>query len=405
MASFDIICLSTQLWDDPLWTNKQHVMSRMAKKGHKVLYVDPQIRTRKFIKHLVTGKYSPQRLVTGIETEILNQVQDDRRVTNLIVYSPVKFRFDDKRDNEHTIKKINSLSSELKLNKPVLWVYDPEFAPLVKDIPHSLLVYDCVDDSANFPKGRYLQGRDWIRKQEEWLIKNADLVFTTSPALYESRKLLNPKTYYTPNVADYEHNSKAMDESTIIPEDIRKIPHPIIGFQGALANYKIDLKLLASIAITHPKWSLVLIGPKAPVDPETDLSELKKSKNVHFLGTKKYEELPAYYKAFDVAIIPSSLNEYTLYSFPLKFFEYLGAGKLIVSTKLPSLKEYYNQGIASFADSPAEFIKLIENALVADPSRDLEKRLAIAKKNSWDLKVENLEKIVTSELKQSKDLG
>ena len=46
MELHTIVSLSTQLWEDPMWTNKQHVMSRLAVRGHHVLYIDPLIRVR-----------------------------------------------------------------------------------------------------------------------------------------------------------------------------------------------------------------------------------------------------------------------------------------------------------------------------------------------------------------------
>ena len=41
MKKSDIICISTHYWND-FWFRKQHFMSRFAKLGHRVLYVQPK---------------------------------------------------------------------------------------------------------------------------------------------------------------------------------------------------------------------------------------------------------------------------------------------------------------------------------------------------------------------------
>lgn len=388
MTKINIVCLSTQLWEDPMWTNKQHVMTRLAKRGHKILYVEPLIRVRKFLKHVFLGRYTLKRLFTFVK-------QVDR---NLYLFSPVRFLFSESKETNFFLKRIRSLIDRLFTEKPILWVYDPEFADFVEKLPHQLVIYDCVDDYSQFPESRYPKGKKWVLEKEAKLIKKADLVFATSKNLYEKRRTLNPKTYYTPNVADFEHNRKALEVATRLPEDIKNIPPPIIGFQGALASYKVNLSLLEKLAQRHPEWSLVLIGPKAPVDPKTDLTALKKLRNVYFLGVKPYKDLPNYYKAMAVAIIPYNINEYTKSSFPLKFFEYLGAGLLIVTTDLPSLSDYKDKDVAYFAKDDDDFIKGVKEVLAKNPKVGLKKRLAIAQENSWEGKVDKLLEIIYKHL-------
>jgi len=372
-----------------MWTNKQHVMSRLAKRGNRILYVDPLIRVRKFIKHIFLGRYTPRRILTFVK-----QFEE-----NLIVYSPVKVLLSERWETDFNIRRINKLIQNISMADAILWVYDPEFADYIENIPHRLVIYDCVDDYSQFPKSRYPKGQKWILEKENKLIKEADIVFATSLSLYESRKAVNPNTYYTPNVADFEHNRKALAEILEIPNDIKNIPKPIIGFQGALASYKVNLKLVEELARKHPEWSIVLIGPKAPVDPDVDLSNLQNLKNVHFLGIKPYKILPNYYNAFDLAIIPYQLNEYTKSCFPLKFFEYLGAGLKIVTTDLPALKEYNMKDIAYFAKDDDDFIKGVERILVIDPKVGLETRLSMARENSWEKKVARMLHIVYKHIK------
>ena len=55
------------------------------------------------------------------------------------------------------------------------------------------------------------------------------------------------------------------------------------------------------------------------------------------VGTKPYETLPSYLANIDVCLIPFKINQITLASNPIKMYEYLAAGKPVVSTALPEV--------------------------------------------------------------------
>lgn len=388
-----IVCLSTQLWDDPMWTNKQHVMSRLAAHGHEVLYVDPLIRVRMLANNIVfKHRYSPRRLLTFTKNPS----------PHLTVLSPVKFLFSSEREKSYNLKLIHKTMQKLGMDHPVLWVYDHQFADYVKEIPHSLLIYDCVDDYTAMPTERKLRDAG---DQDAKLTEMADLVFTTAPHLYETKRLINPHTYYTPNVADFEHNSQALNPLTEVPADVKDLPHPLIGFQGNLSAYKFDLSLIEDVVKPHPEWSFVFVGPTETVRSWSDpkrfslVNTLKQYKNVHLLGVRPYASLPSYYKAFDVAMMPNLLNDYNRSSFPLKFFEFLGAGLPVVVTQMPALKDYYKvKGVYPSASS-AEFIRNLDKAVRVGKEFGQEERLLMAKKNSWENKVETMLRIIEEELR------
>ncbi len=379
-----------------MWTNKQHVMSRLAKRGHKIMYVDPLIRIRMLASNMVfKRRYSPKRLFT-FKKEVEN---------NLTVLSPVKFLFSKERERRFNLKLINRTISQSAINKPILWVYDPDFADYVEQIPHQLLIYDCVDDYSNMPQERYPDNKKAeIIEKEKKLIKRADLVFATSPFLYKLRKEQNPNTYYTPNVADFEHNSQALKETLAVPEEIKDLAKPIIGFQGNLSAYKFDFDLLEAVIASHPEWSFVFIGPVETSKTLTDTSrntqvaKLEKHENTHFLGVQPYERLPAFYKAFDVAIMPNKQNDYNRSSFPLKFFEFLGAGLPVVMTKLPALAEFYNTSGVYVSVSVQDFIRNLEEAVTKGRAFSQEDRLVLAKQYSWESKIDTMIALIEERL-------
>ena len=178
-----------------------------------------------------------------------------------------------------------------------------------------------------------------------------------------------------------------MDSETKIPDEIKDLPKPIIGFHGLLADW-VDFELIKKTAEHFAKGSVVLIG-KIAVDAEQKVKILDDVKNVHFLGRKPYAELPAFCKGFDVALNPFAINDLTLAANPLKVREYLAAGLPVISTDIPEVRilDYCRIG-----ENHADFIRQIEAALneVRQP-----KTISDSVKNeSWEARVDELRRII-----------
>jgi len=131
-----------------------------------------------------------------------------------------------------------------------------------------------------------------------------------------------------------------MDPALAVPAELAALPAPRIGFVGAISAYKLDLTLLETLARRHPHWSFVLIGPVGEGDPSTDVAALAALGNVHLLGTRPYNALPAYLKGLDLGLLPLRLTPYTQAMFPMKFFEYLAAGLPVVATAIDALQPF-----------------------------------------------------------------
>jgi glycosyltransferase involved in cell wall biosynthesis len=253
-------------------------------------------------------------------------------------------------------------------------------------------VYHCVDEIAANP---LIPGKVILDLEKE-MLASADLTLVTSPELYAAKKPLAKEIHYLPNVADVEHILKSQDPNLEIPADLAGVGHPILGFVGAVSNYKLDFELLMSIAQEKPKWNIVLIGAVGEGEKAAEVSRLRSIANIHILGGRPYEILPNYLKSFDVCLLPNKLNEYTRNMFPMKFFEYLASGRPVVSTALSSLqefREYFYQ-----ADSHEGFINKIEEALRENPAVK-EKRIALARKYSWTNRMEEISSLLEGKLK------
>ena len=386
-----IVCLSSQPWQDGMWTNKQHIMSRLAR-DHVVYYVTfgpkplPALLRSKRLHGGVP--WSPRRAV-------LDPVMYDASgVTVLEFLSPRAFVRKKPASHPRSIhanfdlrlKLLRRFLAQRGIDDAVLWVYHPGYGAAVAELPHSLLVYDCVDEYSEFPT--YKPDPKWLLEREAALCRVADVVTTTSSGLYVKKQPLNPtRTHLVHNVGDFEHFSRARSAETPIPADLDALPRPIIGFVGAVSDYKLHAGWLADLARRHREYSIVLVGPVGVGDPTTDVTALGAEPNVHLLGHKSYESLPGYVKGFDVSVIPYRINDYTTFSFPIKFFELLASGKPLVTSDLPALADYYDR--VRVARTAEEFVRECEGAL-AEPEQGRAERLALAAQNTWEHRVERI---------------
>lgn len=384
MSNRDVIILSTADWDNPFWTNKQHVASQLASRGHRVLYIES------------LGLRRPSASKADLKRILFRAwkgVRPPRNVsTNLWVWSPVVLPF----HGNPVVRLINRVSLRLGLSfwstirnisvsRAIFWTYSPLTTSFFDLSSFSSVVYHCVDEvkaQPGMPVGE-------IERRELELVRSSDVVFVTSRSLERSRLIENRNTYYFSNVADYDHFSRARLASTIVPPDIKGVGRPVIGFVGAISGYKMDFGLVAEVARLQPDWSFVLIGKVGEGDPWTDVSALKGLPNVHLIGPKPYRELPAYMKGMDVAMLPCAINEYTAGMFPMKFFEYLSAGLPVVSTPLEALSEYSD--VVRFAADPISFVRAIEGCLTERLNSDFERRVeGVARQHTYEVRMDRM---------------
>ncbi len=278
-------------------------------------------------------------------------------------------------------------------------MYHPGYGDAVARLPHRLIVYDCVDEYTAFPE--FKDAKAWIAERERKLCAVANVVSCTAPALVESKQRLAPgRTHLVHNVGDAEHFEKAFAPTTEVPADIATLPKPVIGFVGAVSDYKLNTEWLVHLARARPQWSLALVGPAGVADPGTDVAALQALPNVHLLGHRQYDTLPGYLKGFDVAVIPYRLNDYTRAVFPIKFFEFLASGRPVVVSPLPAVREYWHA--VRVADTADAFVAQCEAALGDTDASAREQRLALARLNDWDARVRKLLGLVEAALGASR---
>jgi glycosyltransferase involved in cell wall biosynthesis len=250
----------------------------------------------------------------------------------------------------------------------------------LEKVEHDLSFYH-IDDEYSFSPVE--QG---ISSEEYALMTKVDQVFVHSPGLLEKKGHINPNTAYVNNGVDYLAYSTPYDE----PADMRKIPHPRLGYTGVIKN-QLNWDLLTDLSSRYQDCSFVFVGPMAP-HPEIigPIEKMSRFPNVYFLGAKSVKELTGYPQHFDVCIMPYLADDYTKYIYPLKLHEYLASGRPVVGTTIPSLLEFAD--VISLVNTPEEWSLAIRKELAPEAMSEerVHIRQSIAKRYDWDTLIQKI---------------
>ena len=363
---FDVICFANIGWS-ARYQRPQQLMQQFANHGHRVFYIDPAIYPRGGEPYVIS-LFSERLLEVGLRTSVRQDCYADRMTTQTL------------SDHEGAVR---ALVRDFRIRSAVLIVQLPYWASLARRLRQAQgwrVAYDCMDEWDSFPK----IGKALI-EEERALVAECDLVTVTGSVLLAKWEPANPNCVLVRNGVDNRFFSSKCAPNELLSE----IAHPIIGYYGALAEW-VDFDLIARIADARRDWSFVLIG-----DVFTDEADVLQDRpNVHLLGLKPYADMPRYLYHFDVCIIPFKLNKVTHAVDPVKFYEYMSAGKPTVAVPLLELKPY--ERYLEFAEGPAEFIASIKTALKETDTAAERSRVAFAQQNDWTSRFEVYKRAVTN---------
>lgn len=237
-----------------------------------------------------------------------------------------------------------------------------------------------------------------MTEREKHILEKAGLVIVSSEPLLRSRSREHANTHYLPNCAEYHLFSQKVPDWEKIAVDLAGLPSPRLGYIGGLNDW-MDLDLLIKLAEAYPDASLVLIGGESSprqFQQDTRYQRLKSMTNVHFLGFKKYETLPAYLHGLDVCLLPFILNEWIRNCSPNKIYQYLAAGKPVVSTDYPEAR-HAEPDIMVAADH-TEFVSLVDRALGSHDDETIRARQKRAQANTTETRADALLELVRQSL-------
>lgn len=365
----DLLCFSHDWSGDPL--SKTHLMRILAREN-RVLWVNSiGYRAPTVSKADITRAFKKLRAAATPLSE---------PEPNIFVLNPVAVPVYGQpriRDLNRSLLRfqVKRAMRKLGFQKSVNFVFNPAAAVVAGALGEEQIIYYCVDEYTAFSGVSSTS----LGELEEQLLRQSDLVIVSADRLFQSKARINPRTVLVRHGVDFAHFRKAVESETIVPDEIANLPRPVIGFFGLIADW-VDLDLMAHVAQQFPEGSMVLLGKAT-----TDTSVLERVPNVHLLGRKPYEMLPAYCKGFDVALMPFRINELTLNANPLKVREYLAAGLPVVSTAIPEVEVL---GQCRIGHDTESFITEVREALL-DPGPSVARSEAI-RSESWEARIDEI---------------
>ena len=338
----------------------QQMAIQFARRGHRVFYLStPQ-----------PGSVQPKpgsMVVQPLHERVLGVTLGTSRPMNIYrdsVTEPV---------GSELATALAELSREYGIHEAVAAVQLPFWAPAAlgaRDRFGWRVVYDCMDRHSGFSTN----SAPMLQSEEE-LRERSDLVVASSIELMEDQCGHDAPSVLVRNGCDFRHFAREPRGAAPKISDGRRAT---IGYYGAISDW-FDAKLVAEIARRSPQWQFVLIGDTSGCQ----LGLLPRLKNVRFLGEQPYGDLPAYLRQFDVCMIPFLVTPLTRATNPVKVYEYLSAGKPVVSTDLPELASLRDAGLVRTAHDADDWVDKIQAALIDNGDQPVRARRLFACQNTW----------------------
>lgn len=364
---FDVVIFPIIDWHFRI-QRPQHIARELARRGHRVFYLT----------------VAPRGGAEAPGFRLLEMPEHGVFICELQIVGTEKFDLYGGRIAPDSIAEIRaalkSMWKSQRIGGSVSIVQHPSWCSMVRSIPANFVVYDCMDHHAGFST----HTRD-VGRHENALIESSDLVVVTSEWLRNHHSGHDPEVIR--NAAEIERFLPLADS---VRERVEK--QPVVGYVGTIAEW-FDLRLIVQSARKFQGWKFVLVGSTAGCDT----SEADRLPNIVFEGERPYSEVGEYLKSFDVCVIPFKLTDLIKATNPVKAYEYLAAGKPVVSVELPELKVM--SGLVHLASDEDDWNEKLQIAM--EESGDLkmiEKRSQWAREHSWANRAEDLENAISQRL-------
>ncbi|HZG68371.1 MAG TPA: hypothetical protein VEZ12_16630 [Herpetosiphonaceae bacterium] len=233
-----LVCVS-HLWWDWVWQRPQHLLSRLARHYPVFWAEEPHIEIGDAYEGFDVTEERPNlhvsRLILRSDAatfwsrlnEVLDRtgghafkVSDSIREASLLFDSPAQERLE---------SEVRDYVASWRRDPLILWLYTPVVVQFIDLLEPDLVVYDVMDELAAF---KFAPAR--LKEQEQELIARADLIFTGGPSMYAARQGRHPDLHLFPSGVEQEHFAQALAPDLVLPDEVRTLDHPIIGFFGVV---------------------------------------------------------------------------------------------------------------------------------------------------------------------------
>jgi GT2 family glycosyltransferase/glycosyltransferase involved in cell wall biosynthesis len=355
---FDIICFGIFDWNFR-FQRPQQILSEFARRGHRVFYV-------------VNAQLHHAREPFTIRS-VAENVWQIRMEPSFDLYDGALT--EDQQDHLHgdiaAVRRLHHITTAVQIVQfPAWW----PVARSARDAFGWKIVYDCMDDWEHMEKVG-----EPARHAELELVTGTDVLVVSSQKLKEKWAHHGVSAVKAPNAADFHTFSNPVGGSVL-----GAARRPVIGYFGAIAEW-FDLDLVAKAAAARPDFTFVLVGDVT----HPQAARLRSLKNVVLTGEKPYALMPVYLSDFDVCIIPFRSHPVIESTDPVKLYEYFSQGKPVVATAMRELRGHA-EPVLYQAEGVESFVACLDRAL-AEPSEVREARIAIARRNTWPIRVDRME--------------
>jgi glycosyltransferase involved in cell wall biosynthesis len=383
-----IICFGGEDWWYHHPHSKNHLMRRFARAGNKVIFVNS---ISMGLAPMKSGELLP-RITRKLKSYAKLARTTEEGIT---VVSPAVIPFFGSRaatlaNRRLLTAQIAALARRRGLTRPILWIAIPTAVEVIGRLHESLVIYH-VSDKYDANTMDHATNPAFIRSLHERAIDAADLIF------YSSRKLLQEatrgldKSYLLEQAVDFDHWSRVSSNEIKVADIIEEIPHPRIGYFGAIEPWLVDQELLKQAAQQRPDWNWIFIGNKSRG------LEIEALPQVHFLPPVSYQDLPGYAAGFDVCVLPWNTEvPFTSYGSAIKVREYLASGKPVVISPLPEYESMSD--VLRIARSRDQFLELVGDALKEDDREQSRLRQNAVRDGTWDARAEWVSELIDQAL-------
>ena len=380
-----IVFISLEPWDE-IWRRNQFVCDGLLRKSTdtKILFVQPPFDNS---YELRAGKLNKIRKTPTIV--------DGGYSGRLKLFTPTKWfpnslPIGRALNEKHLQGQIRRALRDLNWIATHLWINQHEAAHLLGVVIAAKTLYDITDDWTKF-SGNQSQ-LDLITSQDATLCKSCDHVIVCSQQLFEDKaKFVEiERLHLIPNGVHVEHYETVADTSLPVHPVANRWVKPVFGYTGTIHGDRVDVSLVVSVAQAYPAATIAMVGPNLLEQAEQQL--LDRFSNIVFTGSQPYADLPDIMRAFDVCMVPHLVTPFTESLNPIKLWEYLAAGKPIVSTNVAGFRDYPN--LVSVADSYADFVNRL--GIAQSERLDLStQRQQAARQHTWDQRIKTVQALLS----------
>ncbi len=374
MKMFDLVVVSHLRWSF-VWQRPQQLLSRLAK-HHRILFIEEPVFDTDNNNQPVANVQVVQPNLTVLTPRLPQSECGD---TPLWLW-PCQ---------ERIMQQVRDALFSLNFKHRALWFYTPTPEFMVDVVKPEMVVYDIMDELANF---KYAPPE--LRDQEKRLLRQSAVVFTGGASLYDAKKHHNSNTHLFASGVDGVHYEKACHPDTTTPDWMLNIPGPRATYIGVI-DERLDYDMIAALAAARPDVQFLMCGPIVKVDP----AALPQARNLHYPGQQDYADLPRILKGTDICLMPFAMNEATKFISPTKTLEYMATHRPIVSTPIKDVERFYSD-IVYLADTPEAFIARLDEALKETAearARKHRREDKILAEQAWDAIADNMRALMQRE--------